>query len=311
MNKIGVVIALYFILRAMWRKMNRITNAKGRTAVVTGAAGGVGKEAAHMLAEQGWNVYACDVDAAGLERAGFPKQVKTVTFDIRDAGQCQMLVDKVNSETGGKLDALLNIAGVVQPGPLMGFSEDQIRFVYEINTFGPMRLCNMFIPLLIKGQFGGSIVNLASIGAKIAWPWSGNYSATKAALASFTEALRRESLANNLPLRVSVVAPGPIKTPMAHLFTERMNAWVDKNEGHAFHPACAKEARFQQGLKDRGYSQDVVAVLPEQVAAKCLELLDDMDPDGFCFVYNWAFSILYDACWYLPGRVVDRILISI
>ncbi|KAH9251701.1 hypothetical protein BASA81_010371 [Batrachochytrium salamandrivorans] len=310
-QRLAVLIAFGVLARQFWRKANRISNEKGRVAVVTGAAGGVGKEAVLQLVEQGWQVFACDVDANGLEKAAFPKtQVTTITFDIRRPDQCQALVDQVSQATNGRLDALLNIAGVVQPGPIMGFSEEQIKFVYEVNTFGPMRLCSLFIPLLIKGRFGGSIINLASIGSKIAWPWSGNYSATKAALLSFSDALRRESLANALPLRVSVVAPGPIKTPMAHLFTERMNAWVAGNEANPFFPACSTEAKFQQRLKDQGFDQDVVAVLPEVVAAKCIDLLDDLDPDAFCLVYNWAFSLLYNACWYLPTRLGDRLLIA-
>ncbi|KAH9251697.1 hypothetical protein BASA81_010367 [Batrachochytrium salamandrivorans] len=305
------LVAVPVLLNHLWRKASRITNEPGRIAVVTGAAGGVGKETVLQLVEQGWKVYACDVNEAGLVSANFPlQQVTTVAFDVRNEEQCQALVDRVAGENGGALDALLNIAGVVQPGPVCGFSSAQVRFLYEINTFGPIALCGMFVPLLLKGRFGGSIVNLASISAKMAWPWSGSYSSSKAALLSFSDGLRREALANDLPLRVSVVVPGPIITPMISHVPESLKKWATSNPTSPFMFACGAEADFMLKLKQVGFSQDSVSVTPQHVAGVCVGLLDDLYPAATKLVMTLPFTLLYSLCAYLPVVLGDRLLVA-
>ena len=105
-----------------------------RRAVVTGAASGVGKEVTKILSSQDWIIFACDIDSKGLTTANYPPNVTTFSLDVRDVKSCEDLAELVGRD-GGSLDALINVAGIVQAGPAIGFNEEQTRMIFEVNTF--------------------------------------------------------------------------------------------------------------------------------------------------------------------------------
>ena len=281
-----------------------------RRAVVTGAASGVGKEVTKILSSQDWIIFACDIDSKGLTTANYPPNVTTFSLDVRDVKSCEDLAELVGRD-GGSLDALINVAGIVQAGPAIGFNEEQSRMIFEVNTFAPMRLTRLLVPIMLRTKYGGYVVNVTSVNSKVAWPWSGLYGSTKAALHLFSESLGRESFGNGLPLRVTCVAPGPVDTPMADTQSERMKEWALKNRDSPFVKACEKEADFQLKMKAKGWGVQHVAISPTKVAEVILSILQDPSPSSFYLVCSPAFAFIYYFALYLPRFLADRLLLAL
>lgn len=237
----------------------------GRRALVTGSASGVGKEVTLILASRGWRVWACDVNVKGLEVYDSFPNVNAVVFDVTDPAACERLAEDIGKD-GGSLDALVNVAGIIKPGPAIGSSDVDSKVVFEVNALAPIRLARLMIPLMLRKATGGVIVNLTSSGAFLGWPFSGAYSATKSALSLFSDCLRRETLANNLPIRVRVVEPGPIDTPLAQSVPQLLKQFATQNPSNPFTPACEKVADFQLKLMKLGYGVDAVALSARDVA---------------------------------------------
>jgi hypothetical protein len=128
--------------------------------------------------------------------------------------------------------------------------------------------------LLLRSKTGGNICNVTSVGGKVSWPWSGCYSASKAAVELFTDSVRREAKVSGLPLRVSTVAPGPVITPLLHAFTEKMANWCDTHKSSPFHSGCAVSADRQVQLKAKGFSADAFSSTSDQVADAVVHALE-------------------------------------
>jgi hypothetical protein len=90
-----------------------------------------------------------------------------------------------------------------------------------------------------------------------------------------------------------------------------MKAWAQANLNHPLHPACDQEADWQIDLRKKGFTADMITVLPAQVAAACEALLNDKDPDPFVLVIEWKFRILYWLAIYLPTYWADRFTIAL
>ena len=236
--------------------------------------------------------------------------VTPVYLDVRKPDSCQSLADLVGKD-GGSLDGLVNVAGIVQNGPACGFNDEQIQLLFDVNTFGPMRLCRMLIPIMLRTERGGSIVNVTSVGGKVAWPWSGNYSPSKAALNLFSDSVRREAKANNLPIRISVVAPGAVQTPLVHAFVDNLRAWLSKNPTSPFAPGVKAEAEFLGALQEYGLGTSSVAIDPKIVADTVMDVLNDPNPSTYYLVATFGFKIIYYLALYLPTCLADRVLLSV
>lgn len=277
---------------------------------MTGAASGIGREVARILATKGWRVYACDVNTAGLEEGlgQFPNVVK-VTLDVASEESCKKLVQEV-SANGASLDALINVAGIVMQAPATAFDEKQVQKIFDINTIGPMRLIRDFVPVMLRSDRGGWIVNVTSIGGKVAWPWSGVYSPTKAALNLFSDGVRREAVACGLPLRVTIIAPGPVYTPMVHKFTENLVGYAKTHPDDPFSIGIGAEGKFQQDLEKRGWGVDMVSVTATDVANQCVNAVEMFNPPAYVFVARLPFRLLAFGALYLPTYLGDRLLAS-
>merc|ERR1712194_528219 len=107
-----------------------------------------------------------------------------------------------------------NAAGITDHCPLLDASDTAMERIFAINTLGPLRLTRLLLPELLSGK-GGSVCFVASVAARAAFPWQGGYSATKHAVVGMVDTIRREAKSNRLPLRVTIVEPGPVLTPMA------------------------------------------------------------------------------------------------
>jgi NAD(P)-dependent dehydrogenase (short-subunit alcohol dehydrogenase family) len=184
-----------------------------RNALITGTSTGIGEACVARLAAQGWTVYAGvrsaeDGDRVKAQHAG---DVRPVILDVIKRDDINRVIEEITSEVGDRgLQALVNNAGVGVGGPNEYVSEEDWRWVFDVNVFGIVALTKAAIPLLRAGH--GHIVHIGSIGGRVAAPGFGPYAASKHALEAIAESQRHEFARSGTPIRVSLVEPGEILT---------------------------------------------------------------------------------------------------
>lgn len=183
--------------------------------LVTGAASGIGRELAWQAAALGAEVWACDIDAAGLaateqriRAAGH--RVQTFSLDVGDAKAIEAFVAEVTPQLQGQRLILINNAGVaLTSGYFQDTSMEDMEWLFRINYWGPLRLMKGFYPYLLS-QNRGHIVNLSSVFGLGGIARQSAYSPSKFALRGLTETLRMELVETQV--RTTVVHPGGIDT---------------------------------------------------------------------------------------------------
>ena len=161
-----------------------------RTALVTGAAAGIGRAITSALVARGWRVGAFDIDEAGLATLS-GGSVLTGRLDVRSETDWYAALSALTAESGGRLDLLVNNAGILQSGRLDTIPlADQQRAV-EVNVTGVLNGCHTAYPYL-RATPGAQVVNLCSASAIYGQPELATYSATKFAVRGLTEALDLE-----------------------------------------------------------------------------------------------------------------------
>lgn len=200
-----------------------------RTAVVTGAANGIGRAIAVSLAKRGCHLALADIDEDGmagtaeLTRA-FAVRVSRHRLDVADRVAIAEFPAFVAAEHGG-VDVLVNNAGVAVGGTFEQVSDEDFEWLFEINFWGVVRMTRAFMPLLHASD-DARVVNLSSIYGVIAPPEQSAYSASKFAVRGFSEALRHE--VEGSKIGVTVVHPGGIATAIAE--KARIPAGVTEEE---------------------------------------------------------------------------------
>ena len=177
---------------------------QGKKALVTGAAGGIGKSLVKKLRAEGASVAITDITIGNVEaEAHFPGDLSAAQF-------CDDLPNKAKDALGG-LDILINNAGIIRRGKITEATDDDFKSTMAVNVEAPFRLCRSTIPILAKNG-GGSIVNISSCWGLNPGPDHPIYIMSKAALASFTQCLGRDHAHQNI--RVNAVCPNEVNTPM-------------------------------------------------------------------------------------------------
>lgn len=176
----------------------------GRTAIVTGASSGIGRATAEALARAGYTVFGTSRRAI----SNGPAQVSMLTCDVTDGDSVSALVATVLAQTG-RIDLLVNDAGVGMLGGAEESSVAQVQSLFDVNLFGVMRMINAVLPSMRRrGQ--GRIINIGSILGLVPAPYSAHYSAVKHALEGYSESLDHEVRAFNI--RVSIIEPAYVRT---------------------------------------------------------------------------------------------------
>ncbi|MEY4174463.1 MAG: Diacetyl reductase [Actinomycetota bacterium] len=178
-----------------------------RVVLVTGAAGGIGGATARRFAEGGWRVAALDVQAHRIDAPG----AFAVQADLRDVGQCREAVART-IEWGGRLDALVNAAGVWTEGPSEHTTEDEFDHVIGVNLKGLYFVTSAAIPHLVASH--GCVVNLSSDAGIQGNAGAAVYCASKGGVSILTKALALELAPRGV--RVNAVCPGDVDSPMLH-----------------------------------------------------------------------------------------------
>jgi NAD(P)-dependent dehydrogenase (short-subunit alcohol dehydrogenase family) len=184
---------------------------------VTGAGAGIGAATARALAADGFTVFAgVHHDRSGLEGVS---GVRVVQLDVTDAVSVAAAVQEIATAVGSSgLQALVNNAGVIVQGPQELLSDAELRRQFEVNTFGPATVTRHCLPLLRAGR--GRVVNISAPTARTPLPFLGPIGASKAALASLSDALRLELSPWRIP--VVLVEPGGTATD---IFTKAESAF--------------------------------------------------------------------------------------
>lgn len=177
--------------------------------VVTGASTGLGASTARELARRGFHVLAGvrrDGDAEAVRSTG----VEPVILDITESAQIEALAARV-AEDPRPLHALVNNAGVQVNAPVEALPMARWRRVFEVNLFGHIAVTQALLPELLRGK--GRVINISSVGGKVAMATYGAYAGAKFALEAVSDSLRREIAP--LGVQVVVVQPGGVRTEMA------------------------------------------------------------------------------------------------
>ena len=185
--------------------------------LVTGTSTGIGEACATRLASRGWTVYAGVRRAEDADRlkAQISGDVRPVILDVSKREDMTQVFASIQQDVGTSglpngLQGLVNNAGVGVGGPIEYVSEEDWRWVFDVNLFGVVALTQAAMPLLRAGK--GRIVHIGSIGGRIAGAGLGPYSASKHAIEALAESQRTELGRLNPPIRVSLIEPGEVKT---------------------------------------------------------------------------------------------------
>ena len=170
--------------------------------LITGTSSGIGLAVAEYLGKRGYMVY-------GGSRSGKENRYfKAIPLDVTDRTQVQEVVKSIIQQEG-RIDVLLNNAGVGLAGPLEWYREDDMEKLFKTNIHGVVNTCQAVLPSMRERQTG-KIINISSIGSVMGLPFRGLYSASKAAVDMLTEALRYE--VRKQGIQVCALHPGDVRT---------------------------------------------------------------------------------------------------
>lgn len=188
---------------------------EGRTAVVTGAASGIGRGLADHALGLGMRLVAADIseDALNSVFGGHPR-VLIKQCDVSDPDQVAALADAA-FDAFGTVDLLFNNAGVMKTGMVWEHPLDDWQWMLGVNLYGVIHGLHFFVPRMMAQGTPGHIINTGSVAGLTATPSSGIYVASKQAVVGLSETLLYELSMAQSPLGVSVLCPGPVKTSIA------------------------------------------------------------------------------------------------
>ena len=195
-----------------------------KIALITGGARGIGKQIALKYAINGYNIVlnyvsdSTDIKALEEEFSSFGIEVLLVKADVSNYLECEQMVKKAMDKFG-KIDVLVNNAGITKDGLIAMMKEEAFDKVIDINLKGTFNVVRNVVPFMIKKR-NGCIVKISSVVGVCGNAGQSNYSASKAGIIGFTKSLAKELAARNI--RVNAVAPGFIDTDMTSVLKDQV-----------------------------------------------------------------------------------------
>jgi NADP-dependent 3-hydroxy acid dehydrogenase YdfG len=227
---------------------------QGKACVVTGATSGIGEATALRLVQAGAAVAVAGrradrLDALVQRIDGDGGRAVAIPTDVTEEDEARALIERAASELG-RLDVLVNNAGVMLLGPVEGADTEEWRRMVNVNVLGLLYCTHAALPIM-REQGGGHIVNISSVAGRIARAGTAVYNATKWGVGAFSEALRQEVLYSGI--RVTVIEPGMVETELAD---------------HVSNP-LAREAikRMREEMKSPLQAEDIADAIFQAVSA--------------------------------------------
>ncbi|MFV8362278.1 SDR family oxidoreductase [Flavobacterium sp. ZT3P35] len=262
----------------------------GKVVLITGGSSGIGKSMGEYLHQKGFIVYGTSRNPDRISNSVFP----LVTLDVRDTESIQAAVAKVIALTG-RLDVVINNAGIGITGPLEEIPMQEIKNNFETNFFGPIAVMQAVLPQM-RTQQSGLIINITSIAAYMGLPYRSIYSASKGALELVTESLRME--VKSFGIAITNVAPGDFATNIA---AGRFHAPVLK--GSAYQQTYGTSLKTMDAHVDNGGN-------PNEMAAAIYTIIQNPSPKIHYKVgaLIQKFSIVLKRI--LPDKVYEKMLMN-
>ena len=217
----------------------------GKTAVVTGGASGIGRALVDRFAAEDMNVVVADIDPAAAEATaaelvGAGGRAVGIRTDVSRLDDIRALAE-ATVDSFGAVHIVCNNAGVVIGGRVEDLTDDEWRWVIDVDLWGAINGIRVFLPL-IEAQGAGHLLSTSSTSGLVAPPFIAPYSVAKAGVITLMEAVRRELDARQSPVGASVLVPGPVDTPLLssqHNRPDTLTQRSDTPEGRAFSSSSA------------------------------------------------------------------------
>ncbi|MBW1758135.1 MAG: SDR family NAD(P)-dependent oxidoreductase [Deltaproteobacteria bacterium] len=266
-----------------------------RTALITGAGGGLGHAVVERLVMNGWKVFAADISKDLLRSSIHDPDVVPIEMDVTNGDSIRSAYDAIASHTD-HLDGIVNFAGIMGVGSLTDMPEERLARILDINVMGTYRVNKKFFPLVEAAK--GRIINISSeTGWQSAAPFNGPYAMSKYAIEAYSTALRRELAL--LGIKVVTIQPGPFRTSMVEgierAFTQAENE-------------TTKFAGVIRALKGLAGKQIKSAHDPDILAQVIETALTAKRPKP---VYSVKADRARSALEKLPLRAVDRVYLTV
>lgn len=265
-------------------------NESKKVVLITGATSGIGKATAIYLAAKGYTVF-------GTYRFEVPDGNFDFTFikcDVRDEISIQKAVDHIVEKTG-KIDVLINNAGLGTLGSLEDTNLEEARKVFETNVFGVHAMCRTVLPVM-RAQSQGTILNISSIAGQVALPYRGIYNATKFAVEGFSEALSME--VKPFGIKVIILRPGDYKTN------------IDNNRKIA-EKALDKSSAYYESFDRANFliKEEInIAWTPDKIAKDIHRILCKKNPKLHYTSAPFIQKLSITLHWILPSRFFERMV---
>jgi NAD(P)-dependent dehydrogenase (short-subunit alcohol dehydrogenase family) len=265
-----IIIALPYYGNHMQRKEQ-----PSIVAVVTGSSSGIGLETSILFARNGIRTYATvrKIDRANelldvIEKEGGDKlPLEILQLDVTNENSVKTTIDRIVKECG-RIDILVNNAGYGLIGALEDIPMEEVRAHFETNLFGAMRVIQSVLPIMRK-QNKGTIVNISSMGGRIAFPLSSTYSGTKFALEGLSESLSYE--VERFGIKVILIEPGVVRTNFGKSM-KKIDKTTKANSPYA-KLLEIREATRKDRLQTSSISQ-------EEVASVILQAVTSSEPEA-------------------------------
>ncbi|MDW8326749.1 MAG: SDR family NAD(P)-dependent oxidoreductase [Anaerolineales bacterium] len=270
------------------------------TILITGCSSGFGRATALHLAQRGWRVLAVVRKVADAENLRAEALQKNITLEplvcaITDDAQVAELGRTV-AMLSPTLDALLNNAGTAYPGPLEILPLADLRAQLEINVVAQVAVTQALLPLLKAAR--GTILNVSSMGGRMAFPVTGAYHASKFALEALSDSLRLELAP--FGVKVVVIEPGGSPTAIWKAGEQNARALYTGGRAEAYRGLIARYAQLAEATAREGFP-------PEQFAALVERILMTPHPRArYSFPFRTTLNILLRR--FLPDAVWDRVM---
>jgi NAD(P)-dependent dehydrogenase (short-subunit alcohol dehydrogenase family) len=273
--------------------------------LITGASTGIGEATALRLAGAGWTVLAgvrSDEDGAKLAAKAPSGRVEPIALDVTDFEQIRRAAGRVSELGGGRegspgrLDALVNNAGIGFGGPLELLHPDDLRKQFDVNVLGQVAVMQAMLPALRAAH--GRIVFMSSVGGRVAMAFTAPYAASKHAIEAFGDALRVELASSHV--QVALVEPGSVATPIwdkARETGEQVNVPPQLQKEYGNVPAAMDKA-LQDTAKRGVPAEQVAQTIERALSARRMKSRYVVGRDARAMIIARAL---------LPDHVFDRV----